>query len=803
MTKTNLDELVERADTLLEKGHIADARCIYRQVCDLKPDHVDARFVLGAIAAETGETVVAEKEFRAVLATDPSHADAHHHLAELLSKHGKMQKALNHAQHAVAQDDEYPEAWLLLSILQVRTGDLNAAYTSGRRAAELWPENEQAHLNLANVLRSLGRLAEAVTAFKRVLVLQPNHRAGLIGLAQIQLLQGSLREAAEAASTLLASQPDNAEAWFIQGVVHAQQEDLRQARDCFGTAVAHKPDYYAALINLGNANLGLADAEGAETAFTLALKVNPGQPDALAGLAEALNRSGRHQGAIAAAETGYRAQPDHAHCRLTLASALAAVGRDKEAENHFQALLKQHPGLVAAHVQLSQLYQRQGSIDAAVEHQREAVRLAPVNPQLYCGLARGLQLQGHFEEALASCDRALALEPDLTEAVALQAAILERQGKYQAAMAKLEPLLGGDSTDPGIALAFARLSPYLDRVEDAIALLETQLASGKLADRRQDKMHKMLVKLYDSCGDYERAFSHNASAHALRNTHFDADRHDAEVAAIIDSLDAAALHSVSGQGDPSERPVFIVGMPRSGTSLVEQILASHPSVFGGGELSDLPELAASLANATGSESHYPTRLNLATGALLKSRAQRYLEKLSSLDREAERITDKLPHNFLYLGVIQALFANARVIHIHRNPLDTCLSCYLQDFSSGHSYAYDLTQLGRYYRAYERIMDHWRRALRIPLMEIEYEDLIQNQERVSRALIKFCNLPWDDRCHRFHETRRTVTTPSYDQVRRPMYDSSIQRWHNYQPWLGPLLKALDEAGESTSRPPTDH
>ena len=797
MNAATIRNLIQQADTLLEAGRLADARAMYLQVCDLEPGHADAHFMLGAIAAESGQATVAEQELRTALTTDPTHADAHLHLADLLAKQGKHREALVHAQQAVDQDDEYAEAWLLLGWLQSLGGDLTSAETSSRRAAALWPDNVQVHLNLGDALRSLGRLSEAESAFRRVLELQPNHTAGLTGLAQIQLAQGCLREAAESASTVLAAQPSNAEAWLIKGVARAQQQDLTQARDCFRTALTHKPGDAAALINLGNALLGLEDTVEAETVFIEALQVNPGQPDALAGLADALNRAGRHQEALDAAETGHRAQPDHAHCQLMLASVLAELGCDKEAESHFQALLKQNPKLVAGHAQLAQLYQRQGRIDAAVSHQREALRLAPTNPQLYCCLATGLKMQGHLEEAMQTCEQALALARDLPAAINRQASILEQQGKFREALAKLEPLLGADPIDPGTALAFARLSPHVDRVADGIAVLEAQLASGALTERRQDKMHKLLSKLYDRSGDYQRAFSHSTRAHALRSTRFDADRHDAEVDAIITALDAAALARVSGPGDPSERPIFIVGMPRSGTSLVEQILASHPDVFGAGELPDLPELAARLAAATASDSHFPTRLPEASETQLQAQARRYLETLATLDKEAARVTDKLPHNFLYLGVIQALFPNARVVHIRRNPMDTCLSCYLQDFSSGHAYAYDLTHLGRYYRAYKRVMEHWRRTLRVALMEIDYEDLIQDQERVSRALVAFCDLPWDDRCLRFHETRRTVTTPSYDQVRRPVYDSSIARWRNYEPWLGPLREALGEASETTS------
>ena len=617
----------------------------------------------------------------------------------------------------------------------------------------------------------------------------------LLEKARTDLASGRQQQAAEAADAITALQPDHAEAWLIRGIVYAQQQDLRQACDCFRKAVSYNPDYVPALINLGNACLGIAATDEAEAAFNSALALQPGNPDVLGGLAETLNRSGRHSEALATAEAGLKPTPEHLHCRLTLAGALAGLGRDDEAGQHYQKLLQQYPNLLVAHARFAQLCLRRGNIDTAVEHQRTAVRLVPSDPRQLCSLASGLQLQGHLEEALAVCDQALALAPSLPAAISRQASILERQGNFEAAMAKLEPLLKCEQPDPGAVLAYARLSPHMGRTAEGIALLEEQLAGNWLSEARQDKVHKLLAKLYDSSDDYKRAFAHNSRAHALRKARFNPDAHDAHVNQIIASQDTAALESVCGKGDLSERPVFIVGMPRSGTSLVEQILASHPDVYGAGELSNLPELAASLASITDSGSHYPTRLATADRVQIQAHARRYLERLAQLNPDALRVTDKLPHNFLYLGVIQTLFPNARVIHIHRDPLDTCLSCHLQDFSSAHAYAYDLKHLGRYYLAYARIMDHWRQTLRMPLLEISYEHLVANLEGGSRELIKFCDLSWNDRCLRFHETRRTVTTPSYEQVRCPIYASSVGRWHHYDEWLGPLIETLGPSNKT--------
>jgi hypothetical protein len=239
--------------------------------------------------------------------------------------------------------------------------------------------------------------------------------------------------------------------------------------------------------------------------------------------------------------------------------------------------------------------------------------------------------------------------------------------------------------------------------------------------------------------------------------------------------------------------VFIVGMPRSGTTLVEQILASHPAVFGAGELDDIRQISAALPSLLGSANPYPECLAQAGQSSLTKIADRYLVHLRGLSSDARRITDKMPTNFLHLGLIELLFPQARVIHVIRHPLDTCVSCYFEEFTTTNSYAYDLEQMGIYYKQYERIMRHWKDVLKIRMLDVRYEELVDNQENICRQMIEFCDLEWDDRVLRFYETKRDVATPSFDQVRQPLYRKSIGRWKNYERHLGPLMRVLGTSG----------
>ena len=240
---------------------------------------------------------------------------------------------------------------------------------------------------------------------------------------------------------------------------------------------------------------------------------------------------------------------------------------------------------------------------------------------------------------------------------------------------------------------------------------------------------------------------------------------------------------------PGMVPVFIVGMPRSGTTLAEQILASHPQVFGAGELPDIDDISRQLERVVPGNLKYPDCMELAAADTLRAARDGYLRKLADLSSGAHRVTDKMPHNFEHLGLIAALFPNARIVHCIRNPLDTCLSIYFNDFNAGHGYATDLGMLGEHYNEYHRMMMHWKNVLPIKIFDLVYEDIIRDQEQISRQLLAYCGLDWDPACLEFYKNKRTVSTFSYDQVRKPIYTGSVERWRRYEKFLEPLIKAL--------------
>ena len=310
-------------------------------------------------------------------------------------------------------------------------------------------------------------------------------------------------------------------------------------------------------------------------------------------------------------------------------------------------------------------------------------------------------------------------------------------------------------------------------------------------------IHFALGKALEDVGDYPRAFEHLLQGNALkrREVHYD-EAANQQLSGRCRRFDSGLLERFAGVGDPSPVPIFVLGMPRSGSTLVEQILASHPQIHAAGELKNLDRVIEALSDCEGRPASFPQSVSGARRRRFAAAGPGLSGKSAGSSRRQARITDKTPINFFYVGLIRLILPNARIIHTMRDPVDTCVSCFSKLFPAGATFSYDLAELGCYYRWYHELMDHWRSVLPAgAMLDVSYEDVVGNLEEQARRLIDYCGLPWDDRCLSFHKTNRPITTPSNVQVRRPLYRSSVARWRRYEAYLEPLLVEL----ESCRRP----
>lgn len=605
------------------------------------------------------------------------------------------------------------------------------------------------------------------------------------------LIQGGRwEEARQACAALCQANPKDAETWFLLGAIYGQLECFAEAENCCRQMTALSPAVPAGHFNLGIALQRQFKFKEATECFRQAIALNPNYAEAHNELGVSLQLSGPDQ--LDAALVCYRKAlallPTYPVAHYNLAAGLKELGKNDEACTHFQEALRLEPGMEKAFKAYAMLLTEMGDVEQTITVLESAIKHHPDNLELRFQFGKAMTNKGQYQDALDIFNYLLALRPGNETATASCAHIYERLGEFEKGYSLLQPFLEG-TEDVAVGLAYAALAKHVDQRPEAAALLERLLKNDRADNADRQTMNYALGKIYDELKEYDRAFACFQCATTVRGGQFDFKVYEQDFSAIMTVFSAENVRRRPRASNKSRLPVFIVGMPRSGTSLVEQILSSHTVVYGAGELKDLGNIRDAITEYLNIKTPYPYCVDAMKRKQIDEIAGRHLARLGAFSRSATRVTDKMPHNFLHLGLIDLLFPGARVIHCLRNPLDNCLSIYTQHFNSTHTYAFDLAALGTYYRLYQKMMAHWKQVLRIPILEVQYEDMVVNQEEESRRLVEFCGLQWEEGCLNFHESRRVVHTFSYDQVRRPIYKKSVERWKNYESHLGPLIAVL--------------
>lgn len=516
----------------------------------------------------------------------------------------------------------------------------------------------------------------------------------------------------------------------------------------------------------------------------------PEAVEARVGLARLLRKSGDPGGAETELKRAIAGDPEHAGPRFELGRLLLDNDRPLEALDALETGHRLDPADPRGCHLLGLMYLERGLLEPASRLLERAVEAAPGDANAAANLGLARQTAGDMDAAESAYRKALANAPGHPGALRGMARLADARQQPQEALDLLAPHASDGSADGTLLALYGGLLRSVGRGDEAIRLLEQRLPCFETEQERM-AVHFRLGDLYDAAGEWAQAFRHYRAANDLKGAEFDPTGYEALVDRLLTAFNPARMAASPRAANADERPIFIVGMPRSGTSLVEQILASHPDVHGAGELNDVGLLA--LATASGGREYPESAVGMDQEAL-SSMAAAYLAKLESLAPAALRVTDKMWQNFEYLGLIALLFPAARVIHCRRGPLDTGLSCYRQHFfGAGVSFAYDLGHIGAYYRQYERVMGHWQQVLDLPILEVRYEELVTETEAGIRRMVDFAGLSWEEACLRFHETERAIRTASYAQVRRPVYQDSVGRHRHYDEWLGPLRAALAADG----------
>jgi tetratricopeptide (TPR) repeat protein len=732
---------------LLRAGRPAAAEAECERLLAREPMLGQALLCLGLARQSQGKNGMAELESASRCL--PDDARVHHLLGQALEEHGLLERAAESFSRATALRPEFAEAHNDLGEVLLRLGRTDAAIASCRRAIALRPHFAAALGNLANAERARGAVAAAIAGYRRVIALEP-------GLAQAHGNLGSaLLEAGEREAAIVS---------------------LRRA-------IELRPQLAGAVTQLARALTAAGRGAEAVPHYERLLAGDPGV-ETLDEYATLLAGLGRYEASARRYRDALERTPGNARLHANLGHVLHCLGDFRGGIEHSRRAIELEPQLPEAHLHLGNSLLALNALYEADAAYRAGLEIAPDHAALHTAHAMVERALGRLADAQTSARRALELRPGAADTLALLGSLAIDHGRFDEAEELLRNALAIDPELPEALASLAivrKMSPADSAWRDAA---ERVLTRG-LPVAHAINLHHALGKYYDDVEDHDAAFQHHRMGNELAGRsrlRYDRAEMTQRVSRTLAAFDRNALAALRLGGIASERPLFVVGMPRSGTSLTEQILASHPEVHGAGELLYW-SFAADAERAASPEQRAATIAEL---------GRAYLEGLAARAPDASRVVDKLPVNFRNIGLIHAALPGARFIHLERHALDTCLSIYFQGFSAAHPYATDFGDLAHYYHEYRRLMAHWRAVLPPrTLLEVRYEDLVDDPEGWSRRMLEHIGLPWDPRCLEFHSTDRPVLTASNWQVRQPVGRGSVGRWRRYERFIGPLREALGE------------
>jgi tetratricopeptide (TPR) repeat protein len=729
-----MQDVLRTAIGLHQAGQLGQAAQTYQQVLASDPSNADALHLLGVLRHQQGEHAQAVELIGRAVALRPNAAIYHANLAEPYRELGQFERAAGSCRAALSLQPNYPEAIGNLGLALRGMGRLGDAVEQFHRALALRPDFATVHTNLGNALRELGKLELALEHFRRAVEIEPQNAAAQTNLGQMLLECGRAQEALAHCETAVQLQPDVAALHHNLGNAYRDLNRLVEAKAAYLEAVRLAPDLAKAHAHLGQTLLREHDYAGALHWLKRAPELDPQDPDLHEMLADSYLECEEFAEAIACYERALSlAKADRAGLRLSLGWALQEQERLAEADEQFQIARRLEPNSALVQNFVGGLHEELGNVGAAEAAYRAAIEM-----------------------------------------------------------------------QPKFALPYARLGTLLrDKLpETDISAIEEWLSDSALGPEPRGRLLFARAHVFDARGEYDRAASSLREANKLTlenrkgRRKYVPSEHERLVTGLIDAFNPAFFARTAGGGLETRLPVFIFGLPRSGTTLIEQILACHSCVFAGGELRLGHQSFESIPGHLAKNGRPLACARDLSAAAIRRIAERHLQELKSLSgAQVERAIDKMPDNYLNLGLLSALLPKATFIHCRRDLRDVALSCFMTDFRSLY-WANDPTHIGTRFQQYLRIMEHWKAALPARIHEVDYEETVADLETVARRLVAACGLPWEPRCLAPHRSKRPVRTASLTQVRQPVYTKSVARWKNYAASLADLFAALSRTGENS-------
>jgi tetratricopeptide (TPR) repeat protein len=619
------------------------------------------------------------------------------------------------------------------------------------------------YYNLGLACQRIGNSTGAVSYYRKCLSIQPGFIHASLNLSLSQQEKGDYNEAASVLRESLEFHPDSPQLHGSLASVLYKQGNYYEAMASCKNAIRILPRFAEAYCQLGQIHTAMNNSEKALLAYKRALTINPLLTDAYICISQIEGSERSMERAIEILETAIAQTPHDRELKLKLGKICINLGMFHKAGQCF----------------------------------RDTIELDPSHADAHYNLGLSLKAQSRLDKSFDEFVAASRYRHDFIDARIEQACIKNMTGHAHEALEIIKPLIVScRKKSAHLYSVYGEILKTTGQTAEAARVLQEYVKNASTATPDLESVHYLLGSILDEKGKYDEAFKQFNQANRLSSKYFNP-------VAQLDLIDSMrkAFSNVSAlphSGITSAKPIFIVGMPRSGTSLVEQILDSHALICGAGETTDIADIFQQVLKNTRihHENFFPSNMQHIERKQLHFYAADYLERISNISKEARHITDKLPQNFIFLGFIQLLFPEARVIHCHRNPFDTCLSIYFHNFGSIHSYSHDLKSIANYYFAYQGIMSHWKNTLDLKIMDVKYEDLVSDMGQTVKNMIEYLDLEWDDNCMEYYKNKRTINTFSREQIRKPIYASSIDRWKNYKNHIAPLESVLGIKADSS-------
>ncbi len=774
-----------------------------------------------------GQLDLAARVYQDILKVVPSDHTSLHYMAVIYYQTGDFENGIEHIEKALQAKSDFPDSWNVYGIFLADKGDKQLAIEKFQKAVELKPDFADAYSNMGNAYWELNDFVTAQKKCEKALSINSDNPGYLINLGNALASQKKQTEAIKLWEKAYELAPHDSNALINMGNAYKELGEIKKSLEICEQAYAMTPQNTNALLNLGNAKRAIGLPEEAEALYRMATQLQPDLSKAHYNLSLALIDQFRLDEAGVSLRYAITFEPNNQNALANLAFILSETHQLEEAEQIARKVLKIDPDSAEAHIDLAGILFKRERFDDAEVLLNKAFELSEESSALYMKLANVLERLNRIDEALESIEKATELSPETPEILHRKATIQYMAGKTEEALETLEALFEINAEyAPAIAtkseimqsygkqeesLALARkaidiapniphfyhtlskLKKFAEDDPDLIRMKSMSESLQKHGEAQAIGLNYALFKAYEDMQDYDQAFHYLKKGADLKfkSLPYRPEIQRLNYQKIKDNWNPQRLKEHENDGYKDETPIFIVGMPRSGTTLTEQIISSHPEVFGAGELFQL-SMAEKNAGIISSDT-------------IKTIGQEYIEMARSISDDAKAakfITDKMPSNYTKIGLIVSALPNAKIIHTRRNPIDTCLSCYKQLFARGHDWSYNLEAMAEHYAHYMDTMAHWREHLSGRFLEINYEDTVGDFENQARKLIDFVGLEWNDACLSPHKQKRAILTASKGQVSKPIYKTSVQGWKRYEEQLQPLVKPLQKFVTNDGRQKVD-